>query len=129
MTMCFTYIHLHNCVILFIGNCGNGDGTCSVLRNIVYNVSSDDCTTNGEKDCDTLSCTGMYDGQPFRYDVTILPCNHSATVNVRLSYSGTIVLDEEFSESGEAKILGLATLEVTLDHLDDHTIGLEVELT
>ena len=39
---------------------------------------------------------------------------------MRLSYSGTIVLDEEFSESGEAKILGLATLKVTLDHLDDH---------
>ena len=87
-----------------------------------------DCTTNGEKDCDTLICNTLYDATPISYNVTILPCNDPPGIQYRQAAGGQLVINQVFTKTENYTVPGFSvTIEVTVDQLDEE-IGIQVYL-
>ena len=93
--------------------------TCQALRQIA-NASNEDlkCTTNGEKNCNTLTCTTTISNIPVVAELTVLSCADIPAVNMTVEAVGNVI-NEVLSESQMIPILpNVATADVTLDQLD-----------
>ena len=93
--------------------------TCQALQQVA-NASNEDleCTTNGEKNCDTLTCTTAISNIPVTAELTVLSCADIPAVNMTVEAVGKVI-NEVLSESQVIPIVpNLVTADVTLDQLD-----------
>ena len=116
-------------------NCKHGEeSTCEVLRDIdniygdIANSSMAVCTTNGEKDCDTLICNALLGATQISHNVTILPCNDPPGIRYRQAVGGQLIINRVFTKTENYTVPGnLGTVEVTVDQLEEE-IGIRVYL-
>ena len=91
-----------------------------------------ECSTNGNINCDTLSCSAAFDGGiEVDTTLTVLSCNDPPAVNLIMDilvFTQMFPVNEIISESKEILVAnGAATLDITLDQLQlDSAIGLQV---
>ena len=121
--MCTLYISY-----TIIGSNGLKNTTCTALKEIASEQTQQECTTNGDIDCDTITCTGTFGLVEVDTTTKVLPCNKPPAVNLAADVTvGTQMykVDETVSKTESIAVADGANLDVTLDQLDD-AIGLQV---
>ena len=124
--MCTLYPYTIGCYGLEVNS------TCTALQLIVSKQTLQECSTNGDTDCDTLSCSAeLDDGVEIYTNITVLPCNDPPAINLVMTlfaFDNIFNVDKIISESEEISFAnGAAISDITLDQLQlDSAIGLQV---
>ena len=114
-----TYNHLYILSPLYYFPAPRPATTCQALQQVADASNEDlECTTNGEKNCDTLTCTTAISNIPVTAELTVLSCADIPSVNMSVEAVGNVI-NEVLSESQKITIVpNLVTADVTLDQLD-----------